>query len=50
MKCPKCGESVDDNASDEEKLAKFYPRHAGRGYWVCLSCKRAFHESGIGVS
>lgn len=50
MECPKCGQSVPDDAPVEEVREKFYPRHAGRGYWVCLGCKRAFHESGVRVS
>jgi hypothetical protein len=50
MECPNCGESVADDATPDEVHAHFYPRHAGRGYWVCLKCKRAFHETGIRVS
>jgi uncharacterized protein with PIN domain len=50
MECPKCKTSVTESATLEQKLEKFYPRHAGRGFWVCLECNRAFHEEGIRVS
>jgi uncharacterized protein with PIN domain len=50
LQCPKCGQSVEDVSDEASWKLKFYPRHQGRGYWVCLECNRGFHETGLVVS
>ena len=45
MECPKCHTKVPDGAPEAEVRKFFYPRRAGKDFWVCFECNRAFHAA-----